>query len=56
MWTGRTIFWLENLKEKELEDVSEDGNMILQRILRKQGGKMWIGCNWPRIGTSGDTL
>jgi len=34
-----TIFWLENLKERDhLEDVSVDGNIILEWILRKQGG------------------
>jgi hypothetical protein len=26
---------------------------ILEWILRKQGGKVWIGCIWLEIGTSG---
>jgi len=36
-----TIFWLENLKERDhLEDLCTDGRIILELIIRKQGGKV----------------
>jgi hypothetical protein len=35
-------------------DLGEDGR-ILERILGKQGGKVWTGCNWFRTVT-GDGL
>jgi hypothetical protein len=42
---------LENLKGKDyLEDMSLDGKIILEWILGKQGGRMWTGCIWIRIG------
>jgi hypothetical protein len=53
----RTVFWFESLKGRDhLEDVGIDGRIILQRILGKQGGKLWIGCIWLRTGTSGGLL
>jgi hypothetical protein len=39
-----------------LEDVSVDGRIILEWILGKQGGRMWLGCIWLRIWTSGEHL
>jgi hypothetical protein len=30
--------------------------IILEWILEKQGGKVWIGCIWPRIGISGGLM
>jgi hypothetical protein len=53
-----TIFWLENLKAR---DYSEElgvvfGKIILEGILRKYNGKVWTGCIWFRIGTSGGIL
>jgi hypothetical protein len=37
-----------------LEDLGIDGKIILKLILRKQGGKVWTGFVWLRIGTSGE--
>jgi hypothetical protein len=45
------VFWLGNLKGRDhLEDLSIVGKMILECILRKQCGKVWIGFIWLRIG------
>jgi hypothetical protein len=30
--------------------------MTLKRILEKEGVKVWIGFNWPRIGFKGGLL
>jgi hypothetical protein len=39
---------------KPLEDIGVDGRIILEWILGKHGGgKVWAGCIWLRIGTSG---
>jgi hypothetical protein len=39
-----TVFWLENLKERDYsEDLGVDDNIILERIIGKQGGKLWTG-------------
>jgi len=39
----RTIFWSENLKGRDdSEDLGVDG-MIFERMLGKQGGKLWTG-------------
>jgi len=52
-----TIFLFQNLKGKyHSEDLGVDGREILQWILGKQGGKVWTGCIWFRIGTSGGLL
>jgi len=52
-----TIFLLENLKGRDhLEDAGADGKIILERILGKEGGKVWAGCIWLSIGTSGRPL
>jgi len=49
---GHTKFWLLNLKRRDhLEDVSIDGKIISEWLLGKQGGKVWTGFNWLKIGT-----
>jgi hypothetical protein len=35
---------------------SVDGRIILERILGKQGGKVWTAFTWLRIGTSAGLL
>jgi hypothetical protein len=35
------------------EDVGVDEKIILGLILWKQVGKVWTGCIWLKIGTSG---
>jgi hypothetical protein len=52
-----TFFWFENLERRDyLEDLGVDGKMMLEQILRKQGGRVWTGCIWLRIGNSGGPL
>jgi hypothetical protein len=44
---------LKNVKGRDhLEEPGVDGRIILEWILRKQGGKVWIGFIWIRIRTS----
>jgi hypothetical protein len=44
-----TVFWLENLKERDhSEDQPVDGRIILEYV--------WNGCIWLRIGSSGGLL
>jgi hypothetical protein len=38
------------------EDPGLDEKIILEWILEKQVGRMWTGCIWFRIGTSGGLL
>jgi hypothetical protein len=46
-----TKFWSENLKGRyHSEDLGIYGK------IGKQGGKVWTGCIWLRIGTSGRLL
>jgi hypothetical protein len=53
----RKIFQLENLKGGgHSEDAGVHGEIILKGIFGKQGGKVWTGFIWPRIGTSGGFL
>jgi hypothetical protein len=40
----------------DLGDLGMDGKVILSSILMKQGGAMWTGLNWLKIGTSGGVL
>jgi len=42
--------------KKHSEDLRLDGNIILESILGKQGGKLWTGFIWFRIWTSGRFL
>jgi hypothetical protein len=37
-------------------DLVVDGRIILELILGEQGGEMWTGYIWLRIGTSGGLL
>jgi hypothetical protein len=44
-----TKFWSENLKGRDHSEILDvDRKIILELILGKQGGKMWIGCTWLR--------
>jgi hypothetical protein len=36
-----------------LEDLGVDGKIILECIIGKYSGKVWTGCIWIRIETSG---
>jgi hypothetical protein len=52
-----TKFWFEILKGRDhSEDLGVDGRIMLEWILRNQAGKVWTGCIWLRIGTSGRPL
>jgi hypothetical protein len=44
----------KNLKGRgHSEDIGVDGEDSIEWILGKWGGKLWTGCIWLRIGTSG---
>jgi hypothetical protein len=50
-------FCLEHRNERgQLEDISIDGRIISEEILRKEDGEFWTGFIWLRIGTSGELL
>jgi hypothetical protein len=52
-----TKFLLENPKRRDhSKDLGADGRIILEWILEKNGAKVWTGCIWFRIGTSGGSL
>jgi hypothetical protein len=52
-----TAFWCESQKERgHLEDLDVGGRIILEWILETQGGVVWTGLIWLRIGTSGGPL
>jgi hypothetical protein len=36
-----------------LGDLDINGRILLEGILEKQDGKVWIGCIWLRIGING---
>jgi hypothetical protein len=38
------------------ENLEVDGNIVIEWILGKQGGKLWIGFIWLRIGIGGELL
>jgi hypothetical protein len=38
------------------EDLNVDGRIIIERMLGKQGGKVWTGFVWLTIGTGGGLL
>jgi hypothetical protein len=42
--------------ENHSEDLGVDRRIILEWIVGKQGGKMWIGFIWLRVGPSGAFL
>jgi len=44
---------LENLKGRDHLDDLSIGGRVLHWMLLKQGGKMWTGFSWIRIGTIG---
>jgi hypothetical protein len=51
---GRDNALEENLKGRNyLEDLSEDGKVILKCTFRKYGVRMWIGFIWLRLVSSG---
>jgi hypothetical protein len=43
-------------RRDHFEDLYLNGEIILERMLWKYGGKLWIGCICLRIGTSGVLL
>jgi hypothetical protein len=54
---GRDEKCIQNLVGKpegknSSKDLGVDGSTILEWILGKQGGKLWTGFIWLRIGTS----
>jgi hypothetical protein len=52
-----TKFWSENFKGRgHLEELGVGGRIMLDWLLEKCGVKLWSGCNWLRIGTSGGLL
>jgi hypothetical protein len=42
--------------EEYSEDLGVNESIILEWILRKQVGRIWIGFIWLRIGISGENL
>jgi hypothetical protein len=49
--------WWENPKERDhLEDQGVGGKMGSEWILGTLAWGMWIGFDWPRIGTGGGLL
>jgi hypothetical protein len=52
-----TIFWFENQKRRDhSEDLGVDGKITLECALGKYNGRMWTGCIWLGIRTSGEFL
>jgi hypothetical protein len=50
-----TKFWSGNLKASDhSEDLGIDWRIIFEWNLRKLGGKVWTGCIWISIETSGE--
>jgi len=49
--------WLLNLKGRDpFLELGIDGRIKLEWNLWKQGGRVWTGCIWLRIGTNGGVL
>jgi hypothetical protein len=40
-------------REENLKELGVDGRIVLECIIGKQDGKVWAGCIWIRIRTSG---
>jgi hypothetical protein len=52
-----TIFWLENLRERnDSGNLRVDGRIILEWKFGREDGKVWTGLIWLRIGASGRLL
>jgi hypothetical protein len=52
-----TNFWFKTIKGRDyLEDPGIGWRIMLEWILATQGGKLWTGFIWLRIGTSGGPL
>jgi hypothetical protein len=52
-----TEFWSENVKIRDhSDDLGVYGKIILEWILGEGCGKLWTGCIWVRLGTSGGLL
>jgi hypothetical protein len=50
-------YWWESQKERDhWEDQGVGGWTILEWILERQDGMVWIGWIWLKIGTSGGLL
>jgi hypothetical protein len=50
-------FWSGNLKVRSHSaDLGVNRKIILEWILGTQRGKVWTGCIWLRIGSSGGVL
>jgi hypothetical protein len=50
-------YWWESQKIRDhWEDLDVGGWTILEWILGRYDGMVWIGLNWLRIGTSGALL
>jgi hypothetical protein len=53
----QTVFWFENLNAIDhFEDLSLDWGKISEWFFGKQGGKLWTGFIWLRIGSCGRLL
>jgi hypothetical protein len=47
--------WSENLNGRDhSDDLDIEGSVILEQVLGKQGGKLWTGYVWLRVGSSGE--
>jgi hypothetical protein len=57
---GRDLRYTHNFECKtrkrrnHSKDLDVDGWIITEQIIKKQGGKLWTGFVWLRIGTSGE--
>jgi hypothetical protein len=50
-------FWLQSLKGRDhLKDISADGSILLNWILRKWGWRVWSGFMCLKIGADGELL
>jgi hypothetical protein len=46
-------FCFEGVKQSgTLKDLGADGGVIFKQTLRAEGGRVWIGFVWLRIGTT----